>query len=106
MGYNTTLILCNDAFGDIKEDKDFGNKVVQAAGNHLGDKTSLINSLGNYGKVISMNHADNINVIIAGGNTGQLIHSVDDRYFDYSKQSAINLLINILEEAGYKVTKE
>lgn len=74
MGYNTTLVVYNDALGAIEKDPEFGAKVAQAvrrltvsegkpvdipAGNHA-----------NAAMAVESHHADNTAVITVGGNLG------------------------------------
>ncbi len=87
MGYNTTLVLLNDALPEIARDKDLGAQIADAvrtfdfrrnskfrqdaenpktlsipAGNHC-------NALA----VVSSNHADFTALVATGGNTGRLV---------------------------------
>ena len=76
MGFNTTVVVLNDALHYIKEDPEFGKNLSDAvlsmqlprehqradvpAGNH-----------GNAATVIEKHHADSLHAVLVGGNYGQ-----------------------------------
>jgi hypothetical protein len=69
MGYNTVVLVLNDALGDIQKDEKFGEHLVSAI---------LLNSVDVEGhitrvKVLGQEHADLLQVWAVGGNTGILL---------------------------------
>lgn len=74
MGFNTTLVIMNDALHMIEKDVDFGKKVAEAAYKFgcYGDKEVDIPSGGhcNAATVVDCHHADQTNIILVGGNMG------------------------------------
>ena len=82
MGYNTTVVIMNDALGDIKEDKDFGKRLYDAV---LMVQRGMPVDVAAHGKhgihinaatVIETHHADMDVLVSVGGNAGKV---VDDR---------------------------
>ena len=76
MGYNTTVVVLNDALDQIEKDKDFGRNLAQAvrtaavvpdtrqdigAGNHA-----------NAAHVVECHHADQTILVTVGGNLGSV----------------------------------
>ena len=74
MGFNTTLVIMNDALHVIAEDTEFGAKVAQAASQYgcYGKKPVDISSSGhcNAATVVDCHHADHTSIILVGGNMG------------------------------------
>ena len=99
MGYNTTVVILNDALSEIAEDKKFGQKVYEA-----------ILSLPHYRGGISAgvfvtaaiavetHHADHTSIIFVGGNTGIKIQ-------DMKKDELVDELKPHLERLGLKIVK-
>jgi len=76
MGYNTTVVVLNDALQQIEEDKDFGKNLVAAIKQLRigGGGDPITVGAGNHANpvvVIETHHADSLNAILVGGNTAQ-----------------------------------
>jgi len=85
VGYNTTIVILNDALDSIKDDPDFGNKVYKAivnAGIYINPDEKkyrhdlAINGLNNrqVGSVIDVHHADDTAILAVGANCGSHLH--------------------------------
>lgn len=78
MGYNTTILILNDAAHLIEEDKDFPKKlhqaILMAAGGPRGKRidVSILNHV-NACQIICQEHADVEMVVGVGGNTGFIL---------------------------------
>lgn len=76
MGYNTTIVIYNDALHSIKDDKNFGSTLYDAIIENYRSKqketffTSFGNGSQTAGQVIEQHHADQNVLIEVGGNTG------------------------------------
>jgi hypothetical protein len=74
MGFNTTVIVMNDALHEIREDPEFGRKLSEAIAAfshrnpHLRDVSAGCHV--NAAHVIETHHADGVAVVAVGGNTG------------------------------------
>ena len=103
MGYNTTIIVLNDALHQIKEDEEFGRKVYNAAlivsrgkpidipsGNHCNAAT-----------VVETHHADQIKLIAVGGNAG-----TDLGYAGNWRATPVEMLRQLAESLGYRIVKK
>lgn len=75
MGFNSTLVVLNDALGYIADDKDFGKKVEQAV--LMINRGNPVNiSAGcfvNAAHVVETHHNSAHSVIAVGGNLGFII---------------------------------
>ena len=85
MGYNTTVVVLNDALGDIEKDPEFGKKLAQAISASLsnprerddrGYHQTVEVSAGcsaNAAHVVETHHGDNTTLVAVGGNLGQQV---------------------------------
>lgn len=103
MGYNTTLVVLNDALHEIENDAEFGRKVSQATRMVTRGKPVDISSGGhcNAATVIETHHADGINLIAVGGNCGQ-----DLGYMGGYRSESIDLLKSLADKLGYRIVKK
>lgn len=82
MGYNTTVLIVNDALDHIEHDPDFGKKLAEAVRQIWHDKTPGgvavsarrdRSTHSNAASVIETHHADQTAVVLVGGNTARSI---------------------------------
>lgn len=79
MGFNTTIVILNDSLNEIREDKDFGEKLYGAIMENWQTKkpTTIFangkNGVGDCGVVITQYHSSADIMIRVGGNTGEVI---------------------------------
>jgi hypothetical protein len=106
MGWNTTVILMNDALDDIRQDPDFGKKLVSAASAAIDGKRHDVSALGhvNAATVIETHHADHIVPVLIGGNTGQVVKGTYIGWADDEKE--ITLLRQLAEKHGMRLSKK
>ncbi len=104
MGFNTTVLVSNDASHDIENDPEFGKNLVHAmrrldyeggsggvpAGGHCNAAT-----------VIETHHADGNVLVAVGGNRGQRLEGG----YASCNLSAEETAITILKQLGYVVYK-
>ena len=112
MGFNTTMIVMNDALHCIKEDPDFGCKLAEAIiqcagsgilqGNHLADVPA--GSFANAATVIESHHADGTAVVAIGGNIGTNLGIV----FPYGdkEEYSVRVLRQLADQLGYQLRKK
>lgn len=73
MGYNSTVVVLNDALHIIGEDKEFGRKIEETVLRLSVDRKGIDISSGNHAnvaRVIETHHADEMHLISVGGNLG------------------------------------
>jgi len=73
MGYNTTVVVYNDALGAIEKDPGFGKNLVKAIGQVFrGDGRIDVpsGSHANAAMVVETHHADSTSLITVAGNLG------------------------------------
>lgn len=104
MGFQTTIVILNDAAHEIPNDKDFPRKLYEAilmmAGTHRDRLDVSIGCHVNACQVIAQEHAD-INVIIAsGGNSGRIIGHGSCYNSDHT------LLRRLAKQHGFRLVRE
>ena len=74
MGYNTTVVVMNDALSSIERDPEFGKKLSRAISEAVhGKRVDVISGcLCNAATVIETHHADQTAIVTVGGNYGTL----------------------------------
>jgi hypothetical protein len=73
MGFNTTVVVLNDALHDIENDPDFGKNLAKAVrGLAVRDGYQDVPALNhvNAATVIESHHADSLKAVLVGGNIG------------------------------------
>jgi uncharacterized hydantoinase/oxoprolinase family protein len=74
MGYNTTVIVLNDALDNIANDPNFGKKLVAAIKNACYGTTNVsAGGFVNAATVIESHHADEHVLVDIGGNMGKVV---------------------------------
>tara|TARA_R110002126_G_C10490983_1_gene504918 strand:+ start:151081 stop:151428 length:348 start_codon:yes stop_codon:yes gene_type:complete len=112
MGYNSTIIVMNDALHEIKEDKDFGAKLSAAVQKLslgrgiIGDHGVDISSGGhcNAATAIESHHADGIAVVAVGGNCATVLGMSWGNHL--GKENKLRVLKQLADEMGYGLRKK
>ncbi len=76
MGYNTTVVVINDALGEIENDPQFGKKLVAAILMKNTTEEPVNISAGNHvnaASVVETHHADRTALIAVGGNNATVL---------------------------------
>lgn len=109
MGFNTTLVIMNDALHIIEKDPEFGAKVAQAAQNFgcYGKKHVDISSGGhcNAATVVDCHHADQTSIILVGGNMGTVAVPYAGGW-DHSEKAQERMLRYWADKMGFRLTKK
>jgi hypothetical protein len=71
MGYNTPILVLNDRLNEIKDDPYFGPKLVHAI--HSFQRGEPPPYLTGQTTVLNVAHADELQILAVGANTGRLI---------------------------------
>lgn len=110
MGYNSTILIMNDAMVQIEKDpKSFWENAFEALMDRRIHNQPVDFSIGNHsngGLAISNTHADCVQVIAVGGNYASIIGSTFwGNQGHHEEEQQIKLLNDILNRKGYKVVK-
>lgn len=75
MGFNTTVVILNDALHDIASDPEFGKNLAAAITSSFPSKPQWVHagSHGNAAYVVESHHADHQVLIEVGGNVGKIV---------------------------------
>jgi len=112
MGYNTTVVVMNDALEQIASDNQFGKKLRDAVlglslgidpktGRHYRSQDVSAHNHVNAATVIETHHADHHAIVAVGGNYGTVLghaHCDQDQKLAIIKQLA--------ESMGYTLRKK
>lgn len=115
MGYNTSVIVLNDALETIAEDPYFGKRLrdaVHSVGVNDGKPIDIpaVSPQGaihcNAATVIETHHADCTSVVTIGGNCGQVLGITYGWRNDLSKEEdKIRILKALAYDLGYTIRK-
>jgi len=105
MGFNTTVVVLNDALHAIEQDVNFGPRLAQAIkeiGGH-NDRHIDVSAMGhvNAATVIETHHADGFAVVAVGGNMG-----VELGFGGGYRNKNLEILKCVAESMGYVVHKK
>ena len=104
MGYNTTVVVLNDALHHIRDDKNFGQKLYDAI-SMLSLETGKPQYVSagchcNAAAAIEQHHASGQAVVAIGGNTGTVLGHA---FCDQDQKLAI--IKQLAESMGYTLRK-
>jgi hypothetical protein len=110
MGFNSTLLVLNDALHLIRDDPEFGKKVYEAVLHLQTTRGRPVDiSSGNHcnaATAIESHHADGYRMLLVGGNTAYVLGHAGHWSKDPNKVEDLKTLMNnIAEEYGLKVVK-
>ncbi len=90
MGYNTSVIVLNDALEDIESDPNFGKKLAAAIRErnlNPNGRPIDVSAWGhcNAASVIETHHADQTSVVLIGGNTAKVLGTAFGYRYEISR---------------------
>lgn len=107
MGYNSTIVVMNDALHDIAMDEQFG-KNLSTSISRFFLKSRLLDvparGFANAATVIGVENSDTIVPYIIGGNTGSLVEKVYIRWNAGNQEE--DLLKQLADKLGYNLVKK
>lgn len=115
MGFNTTVVVHNDALHSIANDPEFGKNLADAI-NSLGYRDDKIKSVSASGEfmtccnaveVIETHHADSVVAVAVGGNCGvELGYAGGYRAIGRDDESKVKMLRTLADGLGYTLRKK
>lgn len=113
MGYNTVLVLLNDALTGIRNDPNFGDNLYLAVLHAIGGKRQDVpaGSYCNAVSIVGQDHADTYRCYIAGGNTAMDLGVVGhwSPYFrdNLNEQERKEMFLkNLADNLGFRVVRK
>lgn len=106
MGFNSTVIVLNDALNDIESDPEFGRKLALAILTvSRGDAVDVSAGChGNAATVIETHHADTNAIVAVGGNCGTVLgHAYGTHHED---KDNLAILKQLADRLGYSLRKK
>ena len=119
MGYNTTVVVMNDALGTIKDDPEFGKNLHDAISRIAMDRGktidvpaytyredgSICGTHCNAATVIETHHADGTAVVAVGGNMG--VELTKYCIYPYGEEDyRLRVLKALADDLGYYVARK
>jgi hypothetical protein len=108
MGWNTSMIILNDAVDAIGKDKEFGQKVHDAV-LRCGSRNKQINIPSgpniNAATIIESHHADSSVLLAVGGNCASVLTSVFD-FRHNTEETQVKLLRELADKLGYTISRK
>lgn len=109
MGYNTTVVVMNDAIDQIRNDATFGRKLAEAILENAGTYRRVDVSAGNHANaahVVEQHHADGLVVVGVGGNLGQVIGIGGHWRLDVTRPEDLKVVLgNLAARIGYRLQR-
>lgn len=107
MGWNTTLVICNDAIGHIKQDTSFTERLAvsmnKAATMRPGEPLDVrAGGFVNAASIVASHHADETSLLTVGGNQG-ICHLVQHGWKHNDEVFQRALLARWAERLGMKL---
>ena len=107
MGYNTTVVVMNDALHDIENDPNFGKNLSAAISRMSLPDVRFVDVPAGYhcnaATVIETHHADGMALIAVGQNFGEHL----GLFYPYGEGDLnVRLLKALADELGYRVSKK
>lgn len=112
MGYNSTVVVMNDALHSIENDPEFGRKLKDAILTVQRGRPVDVSAGGfcNAATVIETHHADGLIAVVVGVNGGQILgycgtwhRAYSDKMDDESRKEYH--LKNLARDCGYRLVK-
>lgn len=101
MGFNTAILLLNDATDQLSKDPKLGENMQSAILQAYREPISFpIGNHANAGLVIPSRHADEIQVVLFGRNTAERIGTT------YGAMDAETVLRQLADQHGYVLRKK
>jgi hypothetical protein len=107
MGFNTTVVVMNDALHEIENDSEFGKKLVEAIKQQYGKVNPVDVSAGshcNAATVIEQHHSETTRIVLIGGNMGTPIDGYFTQY-DHTPESQFHMMVSWADSLGYYLRK-
>jgi hypothetical protein len=105
MGWNTTVVLLNDALHHIKQDKGFGEKLADGVSRLFVGTKHVDVSAGGFisaASIIETHHADGIVPVLVGNNQGLKL----DVVLHAEKDHELELLRVLAEKHGFLLRRK
>src|SRR5690348_17262635 len=104
MGYNSALMICNDAMHEIDKDPagwwQKASRALAEVSRRGSDGTFGHGSHANYFQAICNHHADQVSIVAIGGNQAKVLG-----YGSY-RDSPEELLKALADQLGYRIVKK
>lgn len=109
MGYNTSVIVLNDALSNIEQDGDFGKNLaraidVSASYDQYRRKDVSAKGFVNAASVIETHHADYTRLVAFGGNHATALGS-GHRCPHHTPEGQEEILRRLADELGFRLVK-
>jgi hypothetical protein len=106
MGFNTTVVILNDALHEIANDPSFGKQLANACMKvQLGSQNISAGMFYRAATAIETHHADVSSLILVGGNCATVVHEYACGWEHDTEEAQLHALKAFAKKLGYKVSK-
>ena len=108
MGWNTTVVVINDALDQIEKDPEFGRKLSGAIRKRMSWDGMIDVSAGNHcnaASVVETHHADQTAIVTVGGNTG-IRQALRFGWDHHTREGQEQLLRHWANELGFRLVRK
>jgi hypothetical protein len=112
MGFNSTVVVLNDALHTIRQDPDFGNKLCDAITRHRNGGRSLVTArdgnCSHHGaaEVVAVEHADHSVLVLVGGNTATVLDAQACGWEHHEEKAQLVALQSFADKMGFRLVKK
>lgn len=109
MGFNSVLLICNDAISAINEDPEGWWREAWQALSRPGSHPTTFGFGGyvNYFQAVSNEHADVVKLIAVGGNYATVLDSfMDRRASHHTEEGQVEILKRAAKKLGYRLVRK
>lgn len=108
MGYNTTVVVINDALDQIAKDPQFGANLARAIRQKAGVRSRIDVESGNHcnaAHIVETHHADQTVLVSVGGNLG-IPHLTHHEWNHHEPEGQVSLLKAWADKLGFDLVKK
>jgi hypothetical protein len=109
MGFNTPVLLLNDAMHEIEDDPTFAKRLAQASATaYMHGKSVDVRAGGhmNAASVLPSAHADVVQVIAFGGNHATTLLRMGNGGHHYTHEEQVRLIRELADQYGFRLVRK
>lgn len=108
MGYNTPVLILNDALHHLEDDTTLGKRIVQAVGEANFHNPVVVSSGGHMNAltVYPSKHADVVQIYAFGGNHATRLGMFHNGGHHYTPEEQVQLLKDLANQYGFNLVRK
>lgn len=109
MGFNTPVLILNDALHLIENDREFGKNIAKAIFSAYARQQPIdigVSGHCNAATVLPPAHADVVQVIAFGGNHASTLMRIGNGGHHYTSEEQMQLVKDLADQYGFRLVKK